>query len=443
MNRYNSNIISRFIYAIIALLASIPLGVSAESNPSAKVDSTATAGADLRAGLITCYPGPEIYELCGHEAIRIYGTDEKGEYLDSVWNYGIFDFNSPNFAYRFAKGETDYIVAGYPLRYFLPEYERRGSRVVEQQLNMNQEEIAVLRRLLQINSLPRNRTYRYNYVRDNCSTRVLNMIEASVAPLKVDLPDSVSYSSFRDAMRHFHRNYPWYQFGIDLALGGGIDLPITSREETFAPVLLEEKMQGAKYSNGEPVVRKTIILNEGLQDATLPATPWWATPMAVAVLLLLISLGVSIYEYKKKIAAKIWMTIFFSLLGLGGCVIWFLVFISSHDSTSPNLLFLWLNPLQLVLAVCIWWRSTRPAAMAMALVNLIIILVMSLAWPLQAQSANPAFFPLWAATFILSLTYAIIYPRLGYKNEGLYLSGTSEKRDRPSPSSRTKRQKRR
>lgn len=378
----------------------------------------ATAESQLRAGLITCYPGPEIYELCGHEAIRIHGVDEKGEYLDSVWNYGIFDFNSPNFVYRFAKGETDYIVMGYPFAYFMPQYIDRGSKVVEQQLNLSQEEIAALRRLLQINALPQNRTYRYNYVRDNCSTRVENAIESAVAPRKIILPDSVNFNSFRNAMRHFHRNYPWYQFGIDLALGGGIDLPITSKEEIFAPVILEEKMQQAKFADGAPVVIHSEVLNEGLKDATLPPTPWWATPMAFAVLILVISLGVCVWEWFKVSISKIWMTIFFSLLGLGGCIIWFLVFISSHDSTSPNLLFLWLNPFQLVIAVCVWWRHTRPATLAMTLINLIVMLILMFAWPLQTQSANPAIFPLWGATVALSLVYAIIYPHLGYNIRG-------------------------
>ena len=70
---------------------------------------------DLTVSLITCYPGEEIYELCGHSAIRV-----RGEGIDSVWNYGIFDFNQPNFVYRFVKGETDYKGASYPFRYFMP-----------------------------------------------------------------------------------------------------------------------------------------------------------------------------------------------------------------------------------------------------------------------------------------------------------------------------------
>lgn len=369
----------------------------------------------LQASLITCYPGPEIYELVGHEAIRIHGVDHRGLPVDSVWNYGVFDFAAPNFVWRFVRGKTDYMVWGCPFSWFMPQYIDRGSKVVEQNLNLTPEETFTLRKLLQINALPANRTYRYNYVRDNCSTRILNIVEAAVAPRRIVLPDSVSYSSFRNAMRYYHRNYPWYQFGIDLALGGGIDLPITSDEECFAPLLLEQKMNEAHFADGSPVVKSTDILNPGTSTSVMPPTPWWETPLTIAIVVMLISFAVAFYEFKRRRIVKWWMTLFFSLIGIAGCIVWFLVFFSSHDSTSPNILALWLNPLQLVMAICIWWRRTRPAAMAMAIVDLIIMIVLIGAWPLQVQSANTAVFPLWAATLALCLAYAIVAPRLQHK----------------------------
>lgn len=365
----------------------------------------------LQASLITCYPGPRVYELVGHEAIRIYGMDSNNMPVDSVWNYGVFDFASPNFIPRFVKGETDYMLWGCPFHLFIREYQLRGSKVVEQNLNLTPQETYTLRKLLQINALPQNRVYRYNYVRDNCSTRVVDMLEGAVAPRTIVFPDSVKFSSFRNAMRYYHRNYPWYQFGIDLALGGGIDLPISSREEMFAPLMLEEKASYAHFQDGEPLVKSTGILIPGIEDPVLPPTPWWATPLSISILIMLLSLAVAAYEFRTSRIVKWWNSIFFAILGTGGLIIWFLVFFSTHDSTSPNLLSLWLNPFQFAIAICIWWRHTRPVAMAMSVVNLITILILTAAWPLQVQSANTAVFPLWAATFALSLAYALIYPK--------------------------------
>ena len=93
--------------------------------------------------LLTAWPGPEVYQLCGHSAIRIRGAE-----VDSVWNYGVFDFDEPNFVYRFVKGETDYMLVCYPTMWFMPEYLSEGRKVLEQDLNLTQDEAWKLRSLL-------------------------------------------------------------------------------------------------------------------------------------------------------------------------------------------------------------------------------------------------------------------------------------------------------
>ncbi len=409
--------------------------VSGRENPAAArpstiaPDSVYPVRSNLTASLLTCSPGQEVYELFGHEAIRIRGIDEKGLPIDTVWNYGVFDFAAPNFLYRFVKGETDYMVEPCPMGWFMMAYMQRGSGVTEQDLNLTQQETYTLRKLLQINSLKENRIYRYNYVRDNCATRIIDIIDAAVAPRKIEYPDTIYYSTFRKAMREFHKDYPWYQFGIDLVLGGGLDLPISSREELFAPLLVEQKAAGARFDDGQPLIKTTTVLFPGnlmneptsagltgngsgnpdlptlrAMGTSLPATPWILSPMAISILMLAISLWAGWWQLRNgKILGWVY-TVFFGMLGLAGCVVWFLVFFSSHDSTSPNLMSLWANPLQLVIAILIWWHKTRGAAIAMAAVDILITATLFLIWPFQLQCANPAIFPLWGATIILSLS---------------------------------------
>ena len=87
----------------------------------------------VRISLLTCAPGSEIYSLFGHTALR-YENPAKGE--DWVFNYGLFSFDTPNFVYRFVKGETDYQLGVIPYRYFEGEYAMRGSSVYQQELNL-------------------------------------------------------------------------------------------------------------------------------------------------------------------------------------------------------------------------------------------------------------------------------------------------------------------
>ncbi|WP_301753204.1 DUF4105 domain-containing protein, partial [uncultured Muribaculum sp.] len=139
----------------------------------------------ISVSLITCLPGNQVYELEGHTALRIKRGDN-----DLAVNYGIFDFDSPNFIYRFVKGETDYMVAAYPFEYFMADYMRHGRRVVEQHLDLTQPQAHRLSELLSENLRPEKRTYRYNYVKDNCATRPLVMLEAAIGDtLSFTAPD--------------------------------------------------------------------------------------------------------------------------------------------------------------------------------------------------------------------------------------------------------------
>ncbi|MDE6381705.1 MAG: DUF4105 domain-containing protein, partial [Muribaculaceae bacterium] len=286
----------------------------------------------LVVSLITCWPGAEVYELCGHEAVRVRGINPDGTVTDSVWNYGVFDFAAPNFLYRFVKGETDYMLAAYPTSMFMPEYMARGRRVVEQDLNLTREETARLVALLREEARPENRTYRYNYVKDNCATRILDRIDEAVGH-PVVYPDSVRYGTFRNEMRAYHRDYPWYQFGIDLALGSGIDYPLRGKEEMFVPLEMMTKAAGAHLRDGRPLVADTRVLNEGVADATLGPTHWSATPLVCCSLFLLAVLAVCLLQWRRRVIYRGIYSLWFSILGLAGCVIAFLVFISEHEAT--------------------------------------------------------------------------------------------------------------
>ena len=390
--------------------------------------------------LITCWPGPEVYELCGHEAVRVRSAEvppvgliaspriyPQGQApLDSVWNYGTFDFTEPNFVYRFVKGETDYMLAGYPFRYFMPEYLAEGRRVVEQDLNLTQDEAWRLLGELREESRPENCRYRYNYVKDNCATRIVGRLESAVGS-RVIFPDTVKYGTFRREMRHYHRDYPWYQFGIDLALGQGLDYDLTGREEMFVPLEMMEKAGGAHLEDGRPLVAATRTLTEGVPDATLGPTHWSATPLFCCSAFFVMVLLVCWLQARRRQIYRAVYSVWFLLLGLTGCVVAFLVFASSHEATSPNLLILWLNPLQLVAGVAVWFRRKgRWPVMVMMCYNVIVVGILLLVWPFQHQSANPSFFPLMGATVALAATYAIMRPRMSYNNNThTYKSNTS------------------
>lgn len=406
--------ITRKISAM-AILIVMALSFQIYSQPAKSNPPYSTNAADsfdpssITVSLITCYPGPEIYELCGHSAIRVRGAG-----IDSVWNYGIFDFNQPNFVYRFVKGETDYRGASYPFRWFLPEYVKSGRRVVEQDLNLTPDEAKNLLKILRKSVLPENAVYRYNYIKDNCSLRILNAMD-SATEIKIIYPDSIRYGTYRNEMRAYHEKYPWYQFGIDLALGSGLDQKTSNREEMFVPMEVMRNAESAHFEDGRPLVKATRVLSPGKGDVTLPPTPWYLAPIFWAWLL---TLGIACVVAWNIMNQKLWTPIYavwFVMLGLSGCLVAFLVFISVHESTSPNVLIFWLNPFQLLFAFSIGLRKLKVLSLTLAYYNIAAVGVLLIITPFIRQSFNPAFYPLMLATFALACSYAIIRKKSSYK----------------------------
>lgn len=358
-----------------------------------------------RVSLVTCHAGSVMYELCGHTAIRIQMGNE-----DIAVNYGLFEFQADNFALKFVKGETDYRVGAYPFDVFMQHYLSENRRVVEQQLNLTHEQAQRIVALLVENLRPENCVYRYNYVKNNCATKPIDIIEKGIGGIinfnEPQIPDAREWT-YRDEMRHFHKNYTWYQFGIDLALGNGIDYTLDTREKMFAPMALESMIREATVTdvrgNTKSIVAKETVLNEGI-DAQLPPTPFLASPIFVFSLLLLVVIAVSVRDVRRKRVSRWLDAVLFGLFALASLLVTFLIFVSVHEATSPNYLFLWLNPLSLIAAIGIWLKKCNKIVVYYHFANFVALILLTIILLCGVQQGNVAFIPLILSSLIRSVT---------------------------------------
>lgn len=372
----------------------------------------ATETDSIQVSFMTCGAGKDVYELCGHSALRVKHANG----LDYVVNYGLFDFDSPNFLYRFVSGQTDYKAGAQATDYFLAAYDRHGRSVKEYVLNLTDNQKERLDSLLRENVLPANCTYRYNYVKDNCATRPLCMIERAIGDSITFMkePADIAGWSFRDEMTWFHRNYPWYQFGIDLALGSGIDYPLTIREKGFAPLMLDSLLHEAYIPDStgslQPLVTGFSTIVPGAEGGVSAGpTPWYLRPVAVFWALFVLVLAVSIRDMLKRTDSKWLDTILFGTYGLAGCVIMFLIFCSEHEATSPNWLAVGLNPLCFIGAIFPWIPNFNKLLYYYHTANFIVLFIMICAWPFTGQAFNLAFWPLLLMDMLRSDTYRMIW----------------------------------
>lgn len=341
---------------------------------------------NAKVSLLTCGAGEELYSTFGHSAIRVCDTVLQ---IDNVYNYGTFDFSDPNFYSNFVRGKLNYMLSVGKFNNFMLEYMMDERWVFEQSLNLDSLQRQAMFDFLENNRLPENRYYLYDFLFDNCSTRIRDVFEKTF-PNQVVYPNTYleGKPTFRDLLYRYLEKMPWSKFGIDLLLTHSIDREATPYEYMFLPDFLMSECQGATL-NGEPLVSSTRYLFESDEAAAVdngsfvtPVIVFWALFVAVLLLSLV------------NVPLKIFDTLFFFVLGLLGMLFLFMWFGTDHRLTNANLNLLWALPSHAVLA---FWllRKQRPMWLRKYfLVCCILSVLLFVFWKALPQRLNTAVLPI-------------------------------------------------
>ncbi len=339
-----------------------------------------------KVSLITCDPGLALYGKFGHTAIRVQDTTQ---YIDWVFNYGIFDFNKPDFYSEFIKGHTDYILGVYPFSNFIVEYKRDKIGVYEQDLNLTKKETEILVYNLIQNALPEYREYRYNFAFDNCATQPRDQILKALSHQLVFKKSELS-DSFRYLIQSHLKENPWASMGINLIFGMGADRIATNWETQFLPLNLMRQMSSAfvfDYKSNENIklVSKERILVSP-QDQNTIHTSWIIQPTFWFILFFIIGLFVSFYKKRTSLMSKLYDTSWMVFGALVGLLILYLMLFSEHPFVNNNLNLMWLSPLYLLSSVLIWKRKYRKTLFYLNLFFIISIFIFLILIMLQYQT---------------------------------------------------------
>lgn len=389
------------IVAHIFLVALLLWGV-AEIQP-ARGEVVAKGGDDdtLSVSFVTCEPGPRIYELYGHSAIRIRSNGSAK--FDLAFNYGMFDFNTPNFVWRFVLGKTDYHMAAYPFADFVAEYEQRGSAVIEQLLNLTAAEKQRLVASLVNTAMREGWTYRYNFFYDNCTTRARDEIEKCLDGKVVYPADSIKEAeSYRSIVHKYTAGSPWSEFGEDLLLGQAADEPLDYRQKMFSPMYMERFNDGAVVVDSAGSERRLVAATKVYPPthAMREVSGFPIPPVGVFGAWLAIVTGVCFWEIRTKRIVWGMEALMMAVQGVAGCLIALLFFFSEHPTVNTNWLLMLLNPVPLLyvpVRIMKTRRHTFDFYAPVAMVWILLFIVMSVAVP---QTFNASIY-----CFALSLLF--------------------------------------
>ena len=340
--------------------------------------------------IVTAGPGEELYEAFGHSAIRIKDPVLN---IDLIYNYGIFDFNQPNFYANFTKGKLLYQLGRYRFKYFLESYKRQNRWVKEQALNLTQEQKQRYFLVLEENALPENKNYYYDPYFNNCSTKLRDITEDILAE-KVSFKYPESGQTFRKLMNKEIPWNTWGSFGINFALGNILDSSILPKQYLYLPdylyTTLKQSTLFSKNQVGNLVKKENILIDlPELQQKE----PLFSPFLLFSVLCLLVIL-ITYYDYKNNKRNKILDFSLFFITGLLGIVIVFLWFFTDHSTTPNNFNFLWSFAPNLIIAFLLLKSKVKKWVLNYVKILIILLIIIPVLWLLEVQLFPISIIPL-------------------------------------------------
>lgn len=289
--------------------------------------------------IVTAGPGTELYEAFGHSALRIKDPVLQ---LDLIYNYGMFDFNAPNFYSNFTKGKLIYKLGRYRFDYFLRSYNKDKRWVKDQVLNLTRDERQAFFVYLERNAAPNNASYFYDPYFNNCATKLRDITE-DVLKDKVNWNDENIETdlSFRQLM---NREIPWNtwgSFGINLALGSKLDRKADFKEYMYLPdyvySIFKNSNRQLENKTVDLVKKETTIL----EFKELEQSSSFLNPLLIFSLLTVIGLILTFKDYKNNSRNIVLDFTLLFITGVLGTLIIFLWFFTDHSTTPNNFNALW------------------------------------------------------------------------------------------------------
>ncbi len=334
-------------------------------------------GRDLEVSLITYGPGAIYWERFGHDAIEIRDR-VSGQAIS--FNYGVFDFDERGFLLNFARGYMHYMIDAEESDADQSYYRGAGRSIVIQRLALSDAQAAKLRDFLLWNLQPANAGYRYDYLTDNCATRVRDALNlatgGAIKPQLIARPGGMTYRQQIDRLMSVQ---PWLMLLMDLGLGPFADQPLNAWQASFLPVVLQEQLRQVRIGAGRgglrPLVRQERLVARNRLTAPPEAPPDLRLPFALAGLAFAALLVWSLRRWSAAYAVL--ATVYLLKAGVIGLFLLGLWTLTQHHAAWENANLLLFNPLAFGLVPAVWRvnRGAGVSRLALGLVALQLILL--------------------------------------------------------------------
>lgn len=341
-----------------------------------------SAESKLKISIITCSPGGELYATFGHTAIRVVDSIAQ---TDSIYNYGTFDFNDPNFYEKFVLGKLNYFLSTEDTYSFLYNYSQENRSVWEQELILTTEEKKIIQQFLITNLQGNKKFYKYDFLFDNCTSRVRDILSkhANISFSKTVVAPN---KTFRNLIHVYldSAGMCWSKLGIDLLLGSKIDKAASANETNFLPQVLMQNL-----TNETQLIAPTFTLFKANKVETSSGK---YVPTFYFTVILSMLIFISFIKQKWALLTyKILSSLLLYATGLVGLLLLFMWFFTNHQSCANNYNLLWALPTNFIAAFFMF--SKKAWVKKYFSICLILTLGLLLLWFFLPQQLNINFLP--------------------------------------------------
>lgn len=308
---------------------------------------------DAIVSVITCGLGNESYSLFGHTAIRI---KDNANFVDAVYNYGAFDFNTPNFVPKFAKGDLEYFAVVNRYTDFINQYAYEQRSVEEQELQIPLELKQQLFKNLNTSLASGDSHYTYKFIDKNCTSMVVDIINKTLGSTVITKKMDTELT-YRSILYPYFDHHFYEKLGTSIIFGSKVDQLGT---HLFLPLELQKSLKLIQYKNQPLAAENKTILHF---DETHPNS-WWNNIYSYLIFIALL-----VIWNKKSIHY-----FYFSILGFLGLFFLFMGFYSNHLELANNYNVLLFNPTLLILAA-FYMKKNSLWTYRLSIFNLFCLLV--------------------------------------------------------------------
>ena len=221
-------------------------------------------------------------------------------------------------------------------------YTYRQRNLEQQELDLLPAQRADLARRLATNALEANRYYTYDYYRDNCSTRIRDILDAVLAgALRRATVGHPAEGTLRFHTLRSITNNKLLFLGIDAGLGTPVDRPLDQWDEMFLPEKVQERVREIRVPGADgrevPLVKSEGRMLEFNRYRVDPAPPRWGTLWLGVGVLLALLMATGRAKGWPGVPGRLVSAGWLVVTGLGGLLLLFLWFVSHHVATAWNL----------------------------------------------------------------------------------------------------------